>query len=333
MTHFFIDYGLYLAKIVTMAAFIVFVFSFFAAMIAKAKQMQTKERLVVRKINKKLTYLRDTLHEAVLSKKALKLEKKAVKVKAKKKDNAADKSEIKRVYVLDFNGDIKASGVDSLREEITAVLQVAAKNDEVLVKVNSAGGLINAYGLASSQLQRIRDHKIPLVVSIDSVAASGGYLMACVADKILAAPFAVVGSVGVIAQLPNFHRLLKKHDIDFEQVTAGEYKRTLTMFGENTKKGLEKAKEDVEEAHNLFKNFVKLHRPQVDINKIATGEIWYGQQATDLGLVDELITSDEYLLNASKNKEIYQVSYVRKKKLHEKIAQNARSLAQDLFSY
>ena len=109
-----------------------------------------------------------------------------------------------------------------------------------------------AYGLAASQMQRIRDKKLKLTVCVDKVAASGGYMMAVVADKIIAAPFAVLGSIGVLAQVPNFHRLLKKHDVDFEMLTAGKYKRTLTMFGENTDKGREKFQEDIEDTHVLF---------------------------------------------------------------------------------
>jgi serine protease SohB len=325
---FLSEYGLFLAKIITTAVFIVFVASFFGALAARAKQ--SKEKLVIRKINQKFDYLRDTLNAAILSKKALKRSQKTIKANAKSAQTEGEKQK-KRIYVLEFKGDIKASAVDNLREEITAVLQVATNKDEIVVKIDSPGGVINNYGLASSQLQRIRDRKVPLITAIDAMAASGGYLMACVADKILAAPFAIVGSIGVVAQLPNFHRLLKKHDIDFEQITAGEYKRTLSMFGENTKKGRTKAKEDVEEAHYLFKKFVSEHRPKIDIKKIATGEIWYGQQATALGLVDQLITSDEYLLSASKECDIYQVSYVLKKKLHERISQSAKACVKDIF--
>ena len=176
---------------------------------------------------------------------------------------------------------MKASAVSSLRQEITAILSLAEKQDEVLVRLESGGGMVHAYGLASSQLLRIRNQDIDLTVCVDKVAASGGYMMACVANKLLAAPFAVIGSIGVIAQIPNFHRLLKKNDIDFEMITAGEYKRTLTMFGENTEKGREKFAEDIEDVHVLFKDFVKEHRPALDVEAVATGEVWFGQRAID----------------------------------------------------
>ena len=183
-----------------------------------------------------------------------------------------------RVFVLNFDGDWKASAVNLFREEITAILCVAKPQDEVVVRLESSGGVVHGYGLAASELQRIKDHHIPLTIAVDKVAASGGYMMACVADKILAAPFAIIGSIGVLAQLPNFHRFLKKHDVDFEQITAGQYKRTLSLFGENTSDGRKKFQTEINEAHQLFKQFITEHRPQIDIDKLATGEYWFGQK-------------------------------------------------------
>ena len=257
------------------------------------------------------------LHKTEI-KKILKLEKKSEKEKAKAKKAA--EAESKRKFVVNFDGDIKASAVHALRQEITAILQVATPEDEVIVNLESPGGVVHGYGLAASQLHRLRENKIPLTVVIDKVAASGGYLMACVANKIVAAPFSIIGSIGVIAQVPNFHRLLKKHNVDFEQITAGEYKRTITMFGENADKGRKKFKEDIEDIHAQFKDFITQNRPLIDIDKVATGEHWLGQRAKELNLVDELMTSDDYLLNASKTAELYQITYVGKKSLSEKIS-------------
>ena len=147
-----------------------------------------------------------------------------------------------------------AHEVESLREEITAIISIAnPSKDKVLIRLESGGGVVHGYGLAASQLQRIKSAGIPLSVAIDKVAASGGYMMACVADEILAAPFAIVGSIGVIAQIPNFNKILKKNDVEFEQITAGEFKRTLTLFGENTDKAREKFREEIEQTHDLFK--------------------------------------------------------------------------------
>ncbi|TPW15801.1 MAG: periplasmic protease [Halothiobacillaceae bacterium] len=224
----------------------------------------------------------------------------------------------KRVFVLTFNGDIKASAATALAEEITAILTVAQPTDEVVVRLYSAGGLVHAYGLAASQLQRIRKRNIPLTVAVDKVAASGGYMMACVADKIIAAPFAILGSIGVVAQIPNLHRLLKKHDIDFELITAGKYKRTLTVFGENTAEGREKFRQEIDETHKLFQEFITTHRPQVELERVATGEHWYGTQAIDFKLVDELITSDDYLMSASETHSVYEVHYTTKKTLAQR---------------
>ncbi|WP_226704370.1 protease SohB [Microbulbifer elongatus] len=225
----------------------------------------------------------------------------------------------KRLFVVHFDGDIKASALANLREEITAILQVADKEDEVVVSLESPGGMVANYGLAASQLARVRSAGVKLTIVVDKVAASGGYMMACVADRILAAPFAMLGSIGVVAQLPNFHRLLQRNDVDFELFTAGEYKRTVTMFGENTEEGKEKFQSDLEEIHTLFQHFVSEYRPQLDIAKVATGEVWFGQRALDLALVDELKTSDEYLTSRAQNADLYQVEYKERQNIAKKI--------------
>lgn len=249
-------------------------------------------------------------------KKFLKQEK--AKLKGKHKDKK-DEDERRRIYVLNFHGDIRASAVSSLREEITAILTVATENDEVFMRLESGGGVVHGYGLAASQLMRLREKNISLTVSVDKVAASGGYMMACVGNRILAAPFAIIGSIGVIAQIPNFNKVLKKHDVDYEQFTAGEFKRTVTMFGENTDEAKAKFREEIEDIHLLFKDFIVKHRPNVDIVKVSTGESWPGTRALENNLVDELKTSDDYLLDNSKVADIYEISYVSKKSLFERI--------------
>jgi serine protease SohB len=235
-----------------------------------------------------------------------------------------------RVFVLSFVGDVSASAVSHLREEVTAVLTQATSNDEVVVKLESPGGMVHSYGLASSQLDRVRQAKIPLTVCVDEVAASGGYMMACVADKILAAPFAVIGSIGVVAQMPNFSKVLKKNDVDYEILTAGKYKRTMTMLGENTDAARKKFVAELEEVHVLFKSHVSTMRPKVDIDKIATGETWYGTQALDLALVDGIQTSDDYLVTRSKEARLFEVVFERKKKIHERLGLAAEQSADRL---
>lgn len=237
----------------------------------------------------------------------------------KKKKNKKDKQTKPSLFVIDFAGDVKASQVEQLRNEISAVLSIASKDDEVVVRLESPGGVVNGYGLAASQLQRIRDKEIPLTVCIDKVAASGGYLMACVAQKIIAAPFAIIGSIGVVAQLPNFHRLLKKNDIDVELLTAGEYKRTLTMFAENTKDGRQKFQDDIDVIHQRFKDYVLLNRAQVDINQVSTGEHWIAIDALDLKLVDQLQTSDDYLMSKMETHNSFQIMIKGKQTLADKL--------------
>jgi serine protease SohB len=334
MTEFFFEYGLFAAKLATFVVAILLVVLVSVGTALRVKQSK-KGHIETSKINDEIEDMRFALDAAVSDpetyklhikqmQKEKKLERKAHKkaLKQAAKGNAGGEIEAQqkpRVFVLNFKGDLRALAVAGLRQEITAVLSMAQARDEVVLRLESPGGMVHAYGLASSQLQRIKDHGINLTVCVDKVAASGGYMMACVANKILAAPFAIIGSIGVVAQLPNFNRLLKKHDIDFELITAGEHKRTLTMLGENTEKGREKFVEEIEDVHLLFKEFIAQHRPELDIEKVATGEHWFGQRALDRGLVDELITSDEYITQACATADVFEVKYVQKKRLPERM--------------
>jgi serine protease SohB len=336
---FLAEYGIFLLKALTIVVSIILAVAGIAAVSGKQKASHDGH-ISINKINDDLDDYKEILEESLYDKNELKvLEKsrakkdkeksKAEKAKAKTEKKAgksiikeqADDVEVikKRVFVLDFDGDIKASAADLMREEITAVLTMARKEDEVVVRLESGGGMVHSYGLASSQLQRIKDKGIPLTVCIDKVAASGGYMMACIADKIVSAPFAIVGSIGVVAQIPNFSRLLKKHDVDFEMFTAGEYKRTVTMFGHNSAKAKDKFREDLEETHVLFKNHVSHFRPSLNIAEVATGDVWYGQDALANKLIDQLGTSDDYLVNACNDADVFEVSYEFKKSLQEKL--------------
>ena len=318
---FLANYGLFLAKSITLLVVFLFAIAGLVALSGKGRK-EPEGNIEVETLNEKYNDIENSMKEAIFSEEQLKedqkQQKKQLKLEKKKKKDADDERK-KRVFVLNFDGDVKASAVENLREEITAVLTMATKEDEVVLCLESPGGMVHGYGLASSQLERITKQDIPLTVAVDAVAASGGYMMACIGTKILAAPFAIIGSIGVIAQLPNFHRLLKKNDVDFEMFTAGEYKRTVTMFGENTDKGREKFVEELEDTHELFKTFVARHRPQVNIAEVATGEIWYGTRAIECNLVDDLQTSDEYLMSLRNEADLYAVSYQHKKSLQEKL--------------
>ncbi|WP_087087646.1 protease SohB [Acinetobacter pittii] len=236
-----------------------------------------------------------------------------------------------KIFVLDFKGDIQASAVENLREEITLILATAkAGRDRVVVRLESPGGMVHGYGLAAAQLVRLRDAGFHLTICVDKVAASGGYMMACIANEIIAAPFAIVGSIGVVAQVPNFNRLLKEHNVDFELYTAGQYKRTVTMFGENTPEGKAKFEEELQQTHVLFKHFVEKYRPQLNVDKVATGEHWYGEDALDLNLVDKLQTSDEYLLALLPQHDVYVINTRKKATLGEKLGLQAAQMADSL---
>ena len=320
------EVGIFLVQAIVVIAAILLVLAGAAAMSARRRDGDDGY-IEVRRLNERYTAYRDAIRSLTEHPQGRKAREKKEKQTAKADDKEArkraknDQSEPdkKRLFVLNFDGDMLASQVASLREEISALLPEAGEGDEVLVCLESPGGLVHGYGLAASQLQRIRDAGITLTIAVDKVAASGGYMMACVADKIIAAPFAILGSIGVVAQLPNFHRLLKKNDIDVELLTAGEYKRTLTMFGENTDKGRDKFIDDLEDTHALFKAFVQAARPVVDIDTVATGEIWYGQTAIDVELIDELGTSDSYIQGQLDDADILEVRYTPKKNWQEKL--------------
>ena len=321
---FLADYTGFLLKVVTVVVAVLVVLASAATLRSKGRR-QTGQ-LQVRKLNEFFDDLQLRVEQTVLDKAQLKASRKA----RSKADKLARKSgrHKPRVFVIDFDGDIKASQVDNLRHEVTAVLAIATPADELVVRLESSGGMVHGYGLAASQLARVRQAGVPLTVCVDKVAASGGYMMACIGNRILSAPFAILGSIGVVAQLPNMHRLLKKHNIDFEVLTAGEYKRTLTVFGENTDKGREKFQQDLELTHDLFKEFVARFRPQLAIAEVATGEVWLGQAALGLQLVDELMTSDEYLAGKARDAELFHLHYAQRKTLPERMGM-AAGLAAD----
>ncbi len=316
---FLLEYAGFLARAVTVLVVIVVVLAMMTALRSRGRTRAGE--LLVTSLNDFYSELKDTIELNVLDKAQLKARRKALSAQ-EKQDKKAGLNKT-RVFVLDFDGDIKASAADSLRHEITALLAVAQPTDEVVLRLESGGGMVHSYGLASSQLARIRDAKIPLTVCVDKVAASGGYMMACIGDKILSAPFAVLGSIGVVAQLPNIHRLLKKNNIDVEILTAGEHKRTLTMLGENTEQGREKFLQDLQTTHDLFKKFVVQYRPQLDIDAVATGEVWLGTDAQEQQLVDQLQTSDEYLSKRAVDADLYALQFVQKKSLQERVGLSA----------
>jgi len=346
------EYGLFFAKVATFLIAIVLLVSVVAN--AGSRGGEGEGRLEVKKLNDRYKQMEEIMQHAVLDEHVIKLRDKAEKQEQKKKDKAAKKEAKKlakvdakktdtesnstsnsdeavkeavkgNVYVLDFDGDMKASEVENFREEITTVLTLATPEDEIVVRLESPGGMVHSYGLASSQLARIRSANVPLTICVDKVAASGGYMMACIADKILAAPFAVIGSIGVVASLPNFNKVLKKLDVDYDVLTAGEYKRTLTMLGENTEEGRKKFIDDLEETHELFKSFVGEFRPKLDIPLVATGETWYGKVALEKLLVDGISTSDEYISQRVKETTVFEVKYVQKKSWQEKLGVSAQA--------
>jgi serine protease SohB len=341
---YLIEYGLFLAKTATLVVAVIAVLSALVSLRSQGRRHVHKATIHVTHLNEEYEELRDSVKQVVLDRHSWKLlqklDKKRHKSEEKERKQRSKQAESgngesaeqrkKRAYVLNFDGDIAASAVDSLRQEITAVLSMAEPQDEVILRLESPGGMVHAYGLASSQLSRIKEKNIPLTICVDKVAASGGYMMACLADRLIAAPFAIVGSIGVLIQLPNFHRVLKKHDVDYETIAAGEYKTTLSTFGEITPKGREKVREEVQEMHVLFKDWVKQHRPIVPIDDIATGEIWVGLQAKALHMIDEIGTSDACIISACESADVYEIRYEIRKTISDKLGVSLQSAADRL---
>ncbi|MFQ0991546.1 protease SohB [Gilliamella apicola] len=359
--NWFSQYALFLAETATV---VIAILSILIFILSQRRKLSTVSgRLSVKDISQEYEQIKDDIMMSSMDeleakqytkdlKKQKKIEKKQAKLAIKQKqnknsnqvtetnitDNSNPQTKVAiangakpKLFVLSFNGSMDAHEVEELRQEITAVLAIIKPEDQVVIKLESPGGVVHGYGLAASQLLRFRARNIPFTAVVDKVAASGGYMMACTANKIVAAPFAIVGSIGVVAQIPNFNRLLKKHDVDIELQTAGEYKRTLTMFGENTDEGRQKFKQELEETHLLFKDFVKEYRPNVDIEKVATGEHWFAAQAKDKGLVDQISTSDDFILSHLDTHKIISVSFQRKQKLSEKISKNLVKSVERLF--
>jgi serine protease SohB len=324
VAEFLAAYGLFLAQLATFVLLVVVA----VVAVAATRRRGHAEGLVVEHLNRRFEDAADELKRVIEGKKRYKKEAKARDKARKREDKERAKQEAPRprLFVLEFKGDIRATAAASLREEVSAVLRVARPVDRVLLKLENAGGTVHEHGFAASQLLRLKQHGLKLEVAVDKVAASGGYLMACVADRIVAAPFAIVGSIGVLAQLPNFHRLLEEKGVDFEQVTAGRYKRTLTVFGKNTDEGRDKLKQELEDVHELFKRQIRDHRPQVDLERVATGEHWYGARALELELVDELATSDDVLAAAVEDFDLYRISYKRRRAWSERVLGSAESL-------
>ena len=313
------NYGLFLLKTITIVVSIIIIIS----VIVNSKKNTTEGSLEVQSINKDLDSLEEGIKKNILSKQEFKKFVKSKKKNSKKLSN--------KIFVIDFKGNIKASEIISLRREISGILLSFKKGDEVLLRLENSGGTVHEHGLAASQLKRIRDKNIPLTICVDKVAASGGYMMACVANKIVASPFAIIGSIGVIAQVPNFNKLLKNKGVDFEQQTAGNYKRTVTMFGKNTDKDRKKLKEQLEDIHSLFKEFIKDNRRNLDVEKVSTGEYWYGKDALKLKLIDKILTSDEYIISMKDRFEIVRIKYKPAKSISDKLSKLSTNISSKLF--
>ncbi|WP_181256413.1 protease SohB [Zobellella taiwanensis] len=319
---FVYEYGLFAAKALTWVLAIGLLLVLAAGL--ASRQKQAAQPLEVEDLSAALRRQQRRLQLATAGTEAA---RKALRQQFRQADKAEKKQpgEDTRLYVLDFKGSMDAREVHGLGQEVNALLQLARPGDEVLVRLESGGGVVHGYGLGAAELARLKAHGLGLTVAVDKVAASGGYMMACVAERIIAAPFAIVGSIGVVAQLPNFNKFLRNKDIDIELHTAGEYKRTLTLFGENDEHGRAKFREELEVIHQRFKAFIAANRPGLDLARVATGEHWLASDARELGLVDRLQTSNEYLLEQSAGRRVIRLAYKPRQGLKERLGKAAEA--------
>jgi serine protease SohB len=308
--------------------------AFLIARLARSGEAKDRE-IEVNSLNERYDDMRDAMNWTLLNKKERKALVKARKKEAKTMAKARRGQEPgKRIFVLAFKGDLRARAVKQLGAEIDAVLTIARpETDEAVIRIESGGGTVTGYGLAAAEILRLRERKIKVTASVDQVAASGGYMMACAADRIVAAPFAIVGSIGVVAPVPNLHRLLKKNEIDFEEMTAGEFKRSISMLGEITPAGREHFQGKLEDTHGAFKAHVARCRPNVDIEKVANGDTWLASEAAPLGLVDEIATGDELLFRARDEARLYEVTTEARKNLLQQLLSGLGIAAQKVADF
>ncbi len=312
-----------IASFAVKALLIVAALGALAALLARLTRRDLRRggrEIEVHSLNERYDQMRDELDAEILDRKERRSLAKS-RAKARKREAArAATPTARRVYVLGFKGDLVASAVKRLAREVDAVLTVARPStDEVVLRLQSSGGTVTGYGLAAAEVSRLRDRKIKVTVSVDQVAASGGYMMACAADKIVAAPFALVGSIGVVAQAPNLHRLLKKNDIDYEELTAGEFKRSISVLGEITPAGRAHFLGKIEDIHTAFKSFVAERRPAADLARVANGDVWLASEAVSLGLVDALSTGDDLIFRLKDEARLFEVATAARKTLLQQL--------------
>ncbi|CAB3976441.1 protease SohB [Candidatus Azoamicus ciliaticola] len=315
MANILTDYTIFFLKIITIIILLLLTI-ITCLIIIKNKDNKYIE---IKNINKK--YI--TLKKMFLSEILKKTEKKNI-IKNINKEEKIIKT--KNLFILNFNGDINASDINNLKDILSILILNKKYVDEVLIKLTSNGGIVTNYGLAATQLKRLKNENINLTISIDTIAASGGYMMACVANKIIASHFSIIGSIGVLGIIPNINKMLNKNNIEIEYHTSGKYKKTLSVIGENTEIGRKKFIESLENTHFLFKNFVKENRSQINIDEIATGEYWYGIDALKLNLIDKIQTSDEYIMENLNNTKIYEIKLNEKTNIKNKIKENIHNI-------
>jgi len=320
---FFLCFQVVLGALGVLALFLI-LFAL-TALILKRKRASSGGKVEIKYLNDKYKEDKQKFLQEISNpsewKEFLSQEKKKAKEKKKELKGKTPTPPAKKIFVLDFEGDVQASAVTPLRQQISLLIQIAKPGDEVILRLESAGGVVHGYGLCASQLARLRQAQLALTICVDKVAASGGYMMACLGHRIVCAPFAILGSIGVVAQIPNLNRLLKHNHVDFLEMTAGEYKRTVTMLGEVTEKGKDKFQSQLEETHHLFKEHIKTYRPHLNMEEVSKGEYWYGTQALALKLVDDISTSDDVLLKAiEEGWDVYHVHTPQKEGLKQKLA-------------
>jgi protease-4 len=192
----------------------------------------------------------------------------------------------KAIAVIDVKGDILSS---------EKVVKEIEKYDEdssvraIVLRVNSPGG-----GIAQSQeiYKAVKEADKEIIASLGSVAASGGYYISCGADRIIANPGTITGSIGVITTFPKYHQLLKKIGVEWEVIKSGEHKDIGSPYRDMTVEEKRLFQDVIDDLFDQFVEVVSVERdiPKEEVLKLADGRIFSGNQAHELGLVDEIGT-------------------------------------------
>ncbi|WP_343192796.1 S49 family peptidase [Buchnera aphidicola (Taiwanaphis decaspermi)] len=221
------------------------------------------------------------------------------------------------LYILDYNDKIKKNKIKKLREEISSIILVAKKNDEVLLRLENTSDIVYEYGLVIAQLQRLRKKGIKLIISIDKIVSNGGYIIACVADHISASPFSIIGPINIVVNIPNIDKYTQTSNLNNQLNDCNTFTK-LTLIKNNTKIYVNKIFNKLDIKKYIRNSFIKDMRPSLNLNKIFNQNYWIGENAINEKLIDSINTSDDILFSKKDTHNLLKIKYVYKSNIVEK---------------